>query len=322
MLLLLAGMAMQTTTQAQDESWQMLSSTRDPFSAYCAYFRTPQEGWEAGAKGILHTADGGKTWEKQWAEQGRVLCIYFKNAKDGFAGGESNLYMETHDGGATWKADFSHFQSAKFEKIVFVSEQTGYMFCSVTVYRTTDGGKTWKDIGPKKPSEESSEDYTGFVARDAKHLIVVGRHEMMFTSDNGGDTWVANKKDFFTGPRKNYYSVAFAKDGKTGWISCSDGSGSDIDCLYTTDGGANWTPKKQFNSYQLKKMEFNGNTGWALSDMSSHTMYTTYDGGATWNEETVSKEHKVNTAYLFSPGVGYAGIGGSDYLFNLYVPKK
>ncbi|MCW3123044.1 MAG: Photosynthesis system assembly factor [Flavipsychrobacter sp.] len=91
------------------------------------------------------------------------------------------------------------------------------------------------------------------------------------------------------------------------------------DCLYTSDGGKTWTPKNMFNSYQLNTMEFNGNTGWATSRMSSKGIYATYDGGATWKEEHIGRE--VNGVYLFSHAVGYVGVKGEGFLFNLYVPK-
>jgi photosystem II stability/assembly factor-like uncharacterized protein len=288
---------------------------------YCMSFRDEQNGWAAGQGIIVHTADGGKTWEKQYVGPAHILCIYFKNAKDGFAAGESDLYMFTHDGGATWKEEHSRFSGQKFRKIFFTDDKTGFLLSEGGVFKTTDGGTTWKDMGPKRPEEFYNSLFTGLTARDAKHLVLVGEKEFLYTSDDAGNTWVANKKDFFTGDRRNFYGVAF-KDANTGWISCSTGSGTDVDALCTTDGGATWTPKMMFNGYQLKTLEFHGNCGWATSRMNDKMVYVTYDGGATWNEQNVTNENKVNAAYIFSQKVGYVGVNGEDYHFRLYVPKK
>ena len=61
-------------------------------------------GWIAGEGGlILHTPDGGVTWNRQnsntllWLE---TVC--FINAKTGWAAGEGGAIVSTTDGGATW----------------------------------------------------------------------------------------------------------------------------------------------------------------------------------------------------------------------------
>lgn len=303
------------------EQWESQSSLRDMYNMYCMSFRDEQNGWAAGQGIIVHTGDGGKTWEKQYTGNSNILCIYFKNAKDGFAAGESDLYMFTHDGGATWKEEHSRFSGQKFRKIVFTDDKTGFLLSEGGVFKTTDGGTTWKSVGPKRPEEFYNKSFTGLTARDAKHLVLVGEKEFLYTSDDAGDTWKANTKDFFAGDRRNYYGVAF-KDANTGWISCSTGSGTDFDALCTTDGGATWTPRKIFNDYQAKTLEFHGNVGWLTSRMSDHMIYVTYDGGSTWAEQNVTNENKVNAACLFSQKVGYVGVNGGDYHFRLYVPKK
>ena len=324
-LLVLTAAISTTSSFAQREKpaeqWESQSSLRDIYNMYCMSFRDEQNGWAAGQGIIVHTADGGKTWQKQYVGAARIKCIYFKNAKDGFAGGESDLYMYTHDGGTTWKEEHSLFSGQLFTKIFFTDDKTGFMLSEAGVFKSSDGGATWKSVGPKRPDEFYNSSFTGLTARDAKHLVLVGEKEFLYTSDDAGNTWVANTKEFFTGDRRHYYGVAF-KDAKNGWISCSTGTGTDFDALCTTDGGATWTPKKMFNDYQAKTFEFNGNCGWLTSQMNDHMIYVTYDGGNTWNEVTVTNEHTVNAARIFSQKTGYVGVNGEDYHFRLYVPKK
>jgi len=327
--------AKEAKTESPD--WHSISTLRDAHGFFCMYFKDDQNGWVGGASIIIHTTDGGKTWENQWEGGGRVQCMYFKNANDGFAAGESNFYIETHDGGKTWK-NGQRFNSSKFEKIFFTDDKTGFMLTTNTVWRSTDGGKTWKDCGIKKPMAARSDDLNGLVAVDAKHLIVVGGNEMMFTSDDGGATWVANNKSYFTGPRKEYCSIAFT-DAKNGWISIGHADGdpaSEIDALYTTDGGATWAPKACFDGSPLLNMQFNGKHGWATRLSKPNSVYVTHDGGQTWNWSLVA----VNTGkaqigvantgatigrscgYYFSDNASYAGVnGGDDGLFSFYVPN-
>ncbi len=329
-LLALILIAFASTVKAQDAkpsvSWQELYSGRDMMNMYCMFFKDANNGWVAGAHNILHTSDGGKTWENQFDGEGRILAIYFKNDKDGFAAGESNLYIVTHDGGKTWKANYSMFQSAKFTKIFFTDQMHGYMLSDGGVYRSSDGGTTWKDMGPKKPNEQSTEDFTGLSFTDSKHGILVGGGEMMFTTSDGGTTWTRNTKDYFSGPRRNYYSIGFI-NATTGWIACSKASDEDkdIDCLYTNDGGTTWTTKKCFNLYQVNNFTFHGNCGVATYQMNRTTIMVTTDGGATWTEQGVVSNQfdKVFGAEVFSPTSGFAGVtDDANDLFHIYVPKQ
>ncbi|WP_419709619.1 WD40/YVTN/BNR-like repeat-containing protein [Pseudomonas sp. NFX224] len=103
-------------------------------------FATGQDGWAVGHDGvILHTKDGGLTWEKQldgWqasrliedfyqahasddesvqaaikeskgiastAPSMSFLDVWFKNRQEGFVVGAFNLILKTNDGGVTWE---------------------------------------------------------------------------------------------------------------------------------------------------------------------------------------------------------------------------
>ncbi len=68
-------------------------------------FVSPQQGWIVGARGaILHTKDGGQTWQAQRADTFSWLeDVRFTNEKHGVAVGSSGTILRTEDGGETWK---------------------------------------------------------------------------------------------------------------------------------------------------------------------------------------------------------------------------
>jgi photosystem II stability/assembly factor-like uncharacterized protein len=303
--------------------WTDYYSSRDMLEMNCMFFRDAQNGWVGGPEGIVHTSDGGKTWERQYSSRGKINCIYFKNATDGYAVGYQQLYLETHDGGANWNTHYTITDMNAYYNIFFTDDRTGYLMASDKAYKSIDGGKTWKRMEIDIPAERQSNEFRSMTFRDSKHGYIVGDGEMLYTTDDAGATWTLNKKDFFTGNRRRFYCVAFA-NANTGWITCADEGGGDaVDCLYTSDGGATWTPKKVFNSYLVKSFVFHGNCGTAFyGGMNPHTIMVTTDGGATWNEQTVIEKGKVFAAEVFAPGVGFAGAMDYSFLFHIYVPKQ
>jgi photosystem II stability/assembly factor-like uncharacterized protein len=92
--------------------WQQLwTSNDDPDERYNAiYFLNEREGWLAGETRLYHTRDGGETWRRIWAPNGRlqITDIYFENSKNGWIiagimGVEDTGVYRTMDGGKTWE---------------------------------------------------------------------------------------------------------------------------------------------------------------------------------------------------------------------------
>lgn len=95
----------------QGKTWQ---SAKSPTQVLLTnvFFLDDKLGW-AGAHDtlILHTKDGGKTWEIQHEDPipggdipKPVLDIHFTDAKTGYAIGAYGLMLETSDGGQSWKS--------------------------------------------------------------------------------------------------------------------------------------------------------------------------------------------------------------------------
>ena len=73
------------------------------------HFVNAKKGWIVGLGGIIvHTADGGKTWQRQEVDTtADFKAVYFANEKDGWAVGDDGLIVTTDDGGRFWSVQKS-----------------------------------------------------------------------------------------------------------------------------------------------------------------------------------------------------------------------
>ena len=124
---------------------------------------------------VLQSTDEGKTWEKSnvtTSPQVRARFLDFASEQNGFLiisydrtmGFEANAIYKTEDGGESWLlAGFVEQTNQHVSGGGFMNEQIGYIsFGSVrendeperpSLYRTADGGETWKELEIPIPLE-------------------------------------------------------------------------------------------------------------------------------------------------------------------------
>jgi photosystem II stability/assembly factor-like uncharacterized protein len=132
-------------------------NTVSPFPAWGIYdvcFIDENEGWIYDGD-ILHTTDGGITWENLYSSCGHSFnSFFFINSQNGWLTGVKEI-MKTTDGGKTWASQYYDYFTV-FNSIYFTDELNGwavgvYYWGDLDTYEemveTHDGGITWESKG-------------------------------------------------------------------------------------------------------------------------------------------------------------------------------
>jgi photosystem II stability/assembly factor-like uncharacterized protein len=110
-------------------------------------FTDATHGWACGVfAAILHTADGGVTWEQlPNACDLPLYTIFVKNGR-GWCVGDKGAYLTSQDGGSTWNYEGETIKSKMwFRDVFFSNPDKGWIVgAGGTVIGTIDGGKTWE----------------------------------------------------------------------------------------------------------------------------------------------------------------------------------
>lgn len=148
--------------------------------------------WAAGHDGvILHSGDGGKTWERRrlsvWtpdisdpSEGVPVLDLLFTDAENGFAIGAYSLLLRTHDGGKSWEP--THAAGAL----------TGSAAGEESEAAEADAGWGFSD-DDLALGAESDPHFNAIARTDAGDLVIAGERGTFLRSRDGGETWESRR---------------------------------------------------------------------------------------------------------------------------------
>ncbi|MCI0337261.1 MAG: YCF48-related protein [Acidobacteria bacterium] len=201
--------------------------------------------------------------------------------------------------------------------IHFVDAMTGWAGGDAgAVYRTTDGGRSWKPLLSGAPADIN---YIYFV--DWNNGWMLGEsggrgagkgdgdgQTLLFITNNGGRTWT-NK------PMPNILSLHFI-DAKNGWAV-----GKDATVLRTKDGGEQWSPlpgMEKLVGLPVESSTYNygfcdvffldANHGWMIGNFYGRArsniggLFVTSDGGSSWKRIPLTLQTQY-TSGRFTPGL-------------------
>ncbi|RKX99249.1 hypothetical protein DRP77_13625 [Candidatus Poribacteria bacterium] len=287
---------------------------------YDVFFVSELEGWAVGENSaIIHTTDGGKTWESQsenvkWLSEGEnkyvLYCVQFTDEKTGWIVGEKGVLLRTTDGGATWEQIDTGVQDVVLRSITIQHNPSAtppdaawIVGTGGTILFSNDGGQTWIKQDSPVNKDLYSVTSIGYYQGGWKVWAAGQDGVIIFTGD--GLTWQEQKSGIPT----TLLSIFFANVSPTekefrGWAVGVNGV-----VRATTDFGKTWKPQDADAIGQhLRDVFFMEKTpiGWIVGD--GGLVRYTRDAGKTWRMrasgvfKTLYAVHFVNTSEGWAVG--------------------
>ncbi len=264
-------------------------------------FVNDSTGWIVGERGtLLHTADGGQTWDVQ--ESGTdlwLMNVAFTDENTGFASGNNSMVIYTLDGGETWQRMPGFQWYADPLKSIYVVNPDTVWFGSWNgqIYGCFNYGERWTKVSPAGYYLEINSIW--FPGNQQRGIAAGGTFSgdrFYKISDDGGQTWQPQTINDSIGDVLDM----FFPSADTGYLLSEKYMMPDY-LFKTVDGGTTWHPVYHISGNNWLKLFFlNNNLGYALGD---NALYRTTDGGITW--EMRSYLNASQALFFTSETTGY-----------------
>lgn len=247
--------------------------------------------------GVWKSLDAGKTWKSVGLKDSRAIGKVIVNPRNPdvvfvaalghpFGPNTERGVFRSMDGGKSWDKVLYKDENTGAIDIAFDPNNANILFASLWetrrtpwslssggpgsgLYRSTDGGTTWKKLEshglPKGPYGRIG--LAVAANSDRVYAIVEAKEGGLYRSDDGGDSWTLVNGNHSLYQRPWYYMhvVADPQDAETVYIM-------DVEFFRSTDGG------RTFNKI---KVPHGDNHGLWIDPKNSRRMIASNDGGAT-----------------------------------------
>lgn len=219
-------------------------------------FTSSQSGWLAGENSrLLHTKDGGSTWNRHSFDTGRISHLIYSMTwignDTGFLGTtnrtkplKENYFFRTTDHGSTW----SKLPAPDlFFDIVHGGGKILLATGNNSIYRSSDLGDHWQEIYRDEPGKIGQ--IRDLALINAKTWMAVAFSGFLVISENTGRTWRT--------VRISDGRLRSIASGKQKIIIAGDRNTSDLNTWISTNTGASWQSNMTGSSDIHKVIRFN-----------------------------------------------------------------
>lgn len=283
----------------------------DDATLHAVQFVDGKVGWAVGDEGvILHTLDGGQTWERQATGlRASLRSVAFVGQYAGWVVGREELphgrgsagvLLYTKDGGETWQRLLASSLPG-LNQVKFINPTTGFIFGDGTeqfatgVFKTTDGGRTWEPVpGPRSASWLAGD------FQDAKTGILGGAWSRLATWRDG--TFGSAEVDTLGGR---------ALTGMTIMPQRAVAVGQGGLMLTSVSGGARWGfVDLKLPPTLLANLDFNAihavaSWAWVVGRPGSMVLHTA-DSGSTWKLLPTGQNLPLHGVFFLDEKHGWA----------------
>ena len=232
----------------------------------------------------LLTAHGSSWIRQPSGTMAWLHAVYFLDQNRGWVVGSNGAFLQTIDGGVTWKkAAFVTRDS--LTDLYFANERVGWLLAqrdplklesnerSSYLLNTNDGGVTWRPVFLNTVDVNTR--FTRMVFANPQHGWVVGETGAIFATSDGGARWLPQR----SATKHLLLGGAFANDDR-GLIV---GAGatimqSDVDAVWRLAAPA------RVESARLNAVTIAGNSAWTVGNAGQILAST--NGGRSWSRQS------------------------------------
>ncbi len=273
-------------------------------------FADSLHGLTVGACGIIFsTSDGGASWMQRLSGSCTATnALAAIDVDHAWAANQDGELLRTVNGGKKWSR--ANLPTGDLGDVDFIDNLNGWTVSQTWttgdqfIFRTGDGGKTWKQTGPHDASQLWSID-----AIDSSTIVAVGyaccTGPTITRSTDGGVTWAVLPHPPGS-PFGRFRDVTFTT-ATTGWIVGDSGA-----LLKSADAGVTWTQQQGLIPDTFLHVSFaDPLNGWiTASDGGDGYLLHTTDGGKTWVRQTGVPGYNFATFAVSPSTVWISGDGG------------
>jgi photosystem II stability/assembly factor-like uncharacterized protein len=279
------------------------------------HFASPEKGWAVGHDAvILHSADGGETWQKQLdgRQTGDLLLVGAEQWEaellelEGSGGMDPDELMLKQDAAMMAMDEALREQeigpNRPFMDVWFADEHKGFAIGAFNYFFVTeDGGRTWVDGSSRLPNPEFLHLYS-ISAVAPETLLMVGEFGLTMRSTDAGASWEILDL--------GYEGTLFTVNGGAGsvWIAGLRGN-----VFYSPDAGDSWERLEQKTEASLLGSQVTGPAGARFVGLGGFLLDVDIAGASL----TLNKASPLTLAALEGAGDGSVVLVGSAGITRL-----